>query len=107
MFDTYRQNTTQSDTRDSREKGIRFSVRQETPVYKKFQDFMRPDDNKTELFQMICCTLSKIHCPTQIVTIENSDVKSNCNIDTKNLQLCNHEEADSRMVVHLIDASKR
>ena len=68
---------------------------------------MRPDDNKTELFQMICCTLSKIHCPTQIVTIENSDVKSNCNIDTKNLQLCNHEEADSRMVVHLIDASKR
>ena len=34
------------------------------------------------------------------------DVESNCNIDTINLQPCNHEEVDSCMIVHLIDTSK-
>ena len=53
LFDTHQENTIKSDTKDCREKGIRFSVQQDTPVHKKFQDFMRCDDNKTELFQMI------------------------------------------------------
>ena len=64
VSDTYQQNTIKSDTRDSTGKGIKCSVRQDTPVYKKFQDFMRCDDNKTELFQMISSSLSKISCPT-------------------------------------------
>ena len=63
---------------------------------------MRCYDNKTELFQMISGSLSKINCSTQIVISKNLlHVESNCNIDTKNLQPCNHDNADSRMVVHL------
>ena len=90
VFDTYQQNTIIRDTRDSRGKG-----RQETPVYKKFQDFMSCDDNKIgmiiELFQMISSILSKINSPLQIVTTKFLDVESNCNIDTINLKPHNHE----------------
>ena len=56
---------------------------------------------------MISCILSKINCPIQIVTTKLSHVESNSNTHTINLQPCNHEEVDSRMVIHLIDASKR
>ena len=45
-FDTYQRNTIKSDTRDGRRKNIRFFAQQDTPVYKKCQDFMRCDDNK-------------------------------------------------------------
>ena len=101
LFGTYEQNTIKSDTRDSRGKGIRFSVWQDTPVYKNFQDFMRCDKNKTEIFQMISNSLSKINCPTQIVTTKLSVM------DTINLQPCNQEEAHSRIFLYLINASKR
>ena len=57
---------------------------------------------------MISGSLSKFNCPTQIVISKNLlHVESYCNIYTKNLQPCNHDNADSRMVVHLKDASKR
>ena len=68
---------------------------------------MRCDENKTELFQMISSSSSKINYPTQTVTTKLSDAESNYNIDTTNHQPCNRKEADSHMVVHLIDASKR
>ena len=45
-FDTYQRNTIKSDTRHDGRKNIRFSALQDTPVYKKCQDFMRCDDNK-------------------------------------------------------------
>ena len=76
VSDTDQQNTIKSEIGMS----VRISVRQDTPVYKKFQDFMRCDDNRTELFQMISSSLSKINCPTQIVTTKFSNVESNCNI---------------------------
>ena len=80
----FEQNTIIRDTRDSRGKGIKFSVWQDTPVYKKFHDFMSCDDNKIgmiiELFQMISSSLSKINCPLQIV-MKFLDVESSCNID--------------------------
>ena len=98
VSDPYQQSTIKSDTTDSRGKGIKLSVWQDTPVYKKFQDFMRCDDNQIEmiieLFQMISSSSSKIISPLQIFTTKfliDVDVDSNCNIDTINLQPRNHE----------------
>ena len=94
VFDTYQQSTMKSDRRDSRGKGIKFFVWQDT-VFKKLQDFMRCDDNQIEmiieLFQMISSSLSKINCVLQIFTTKFLDVDSNCNTDTINLQPRNHE----------------
>ena len=106
-FDTYQRNTIKSDTRDGRRKNIRFFARQDTPVYKKFQDFMRCDDNKTHFQITFSSSLRKISCPTQIVTTKLSDVESNCKIDAINLRPRNYEEVDSCIVVHLKNASKR
>ena len=40
VFDTYIADTLKSQTRESRGKGIRIVVRKETPIWKKFQDFL-------------------------------------------------------------------
>ena len=106
VFDTYQQNAIKSDIGMS----VRFSVRQDTPVYKKFQDFMRCDDNRIELFQIISSSLSKINCPTQIVTTKFSNVESNCNIRYHKSSNCMEADGctvNSRMVVQLIDAWMR
>jgi len=50
VFDVYKKNSLKSQTRESRGKGTRVSVRKETPIPKDFQKFLRNDKNKTELF---------------------------------------------------------
>ena len=55
------------------------------------------------IFRILC----QIICPTQIFTTKISNVESNCNIDTINLQPCYHKEPDNTMILHLIDALKR
>ena len=50
VFDTYIADSFKFQTRESRGKGIRIVVTKETPICKKFQDFMQNDQNKTELF---------------------------------------------------------
>eukprot|EP00794_Sanderia_malayensis_P004251 gene4251-4816_t len=53
VFDIYKSDSIKAQTRENRGKGERFSVRKETPISRRFQDFMRHDDNKTELFKML------------------------------------------------------
>ena len=51
-FDTYITDSLKYQTRESRGKGIRIVVSKETSIWKKFQDFMWNDQNKTELFML-------------------------------------------------------
>ena len=53
VFDVYRENSLKSHTRESCGKGLRISIRKNTPIPKDFQKFLRDDDNKNELFQML------------------------------------------------------
>ena len=105
VFDVYRHDSLKSETRQTRGEGVRISVRKNTPVYKDFQRFMRNDTNKTELFNMIS---NEVVCiPTQestIVATVSDRVVSNIAIDTTNLGECNHEEADTRLLLHAYDA---
>ena len=53
VFDIYKDNSLKAQTRQDRGKGHRIAVRESTPIYKEFKEFMRDDGNKTELFEMI------------------------------------------------------
>ena len=50
VFDMYEEKSIKSQTRQRRGHGVRVSVQKQTPIYKNFHEFMRNDQNKTELF---------------------------------------------------------
>ena len=69
-----------------------------------WQEFLRIDANKIELFAFLLNCISKMIITKQIV------VTSGCGIqcipptkDCGNLAPCNHEEADTQMFVHVAD----
>ena len=82
------------------------SVRKDTPICKNFQKFVRNDSNKTELFKMISEAVIKIpETENKIVaTIENR-VVANISLDTSRMEPCNHEEADTRLLLHALDGA--
>ena len=101
MFEIYqlinKKNSIKSITRENRGTGVRISVRKDTTIFKNFSKFMRDDDNKTELFQILAdsiATSEVFQGRSQITSTKASDIKCNISIDESVLSPCNHEEAD-------------
>ena len=70
-----------------------------------WQEFLRIDANKTELFAFLVKCILKMVITKQIIATSGSGVQ--CvppTLDTGNLVPCDHEEADTRMFVHVADA---
>ena len=109
VFDTYQHNSIKTQTRENRGTGMRVLVRRDTPMCRKFQDFMRNSDNKTELFLMIANAISKIeNVSTSIIATAGDKVISNgFDVDFSNIMPCNHEEADTRLILHVFDWIKK
>ena len=61
-----------------------------------WQNFLRSDDNKRELFTFLAVHVESIH-------IEGKLLVSSCAEDI--LSSCNHEEADTRVFVHVVHAA--
>ena len=100
VFDVYNEN---SQTRENRGEGMRISVRKDTPICKDFRKFMRNDTNKTELFKMITEVLIQIpETMATIVATIGSKIVSNSSLEKLNIELCNHEEADTRLLLHVL-----
>ena len=68
VFGVYLKESLKSEARGRRGAGTRISVREKTPIWGKWQQFLRNDDNKTELF----CVLAKylvLHSPPEKTVI--------------------------------------
>jgi len=106
VFEVYREDSFKSQTRESRGKGLRVAVRKNTPIPKDFQKFLREDDNKSELFQMLTDSFVTIQ-DFVVVSTKLEHVLSNGLQDLQELDPSNHEEADTRIFVHLKDGCFR
>ena len=107
LWDVYRKDSLKSATREKRGSGTRRKVFPSTRIPSNWQSFLRVDDNKTELFSLVA---------QQAVTLPIEDGKelySTCGdrvltsanrSDLRSLEACNHEEADTRLLVHVLDA---
>ena len=75
------------------------------PVYKDFNVFMRDNENKTELFKMIVSSSTSSNSSNQTI-IETNPENVLCNKQEMldELQPCNQEEADYRLLLHSYDA---
>ena len=71
-----------------------------------WRSFLRDDDNKTELFQLLADTICQTQTPSTILVTKEACVI--CNDNQKSLEVvspCPHKEADTRIFVHARDAA--
>ena len=106
VFDTYIQNSLKSTTRQKRGKGVRRRV-VSTSHAKNWEDFQQVDENKTELFRFL--SQEVIRLPTEegktiYSTIGTEVLCSLAAADVSSMASCSHEEADTRLFVHVADA---
>ena len=104
VFDFYREKSIKGSAREKRGTGTRIRVSDSTPITRKWRNFLRVNENKAELFRLIAriCTTEAALCNTQVVVANDDDVTINNEaINKEQISPCNHEEADTRMFVHV------
>ena len=104
--DIYLPNSLKSATRKKRGTEKRRRVEGSTQISVKWGSFLRNDKNKSELFHFLSDLIHKNFRPagkTVVATVDDH-VLSFPDRNNEFLQPCNHEEADTRMFVHVNDA---
>lgn len=100
VFDIYLISSLKANTRENRGKGVRKKVGGGTKLPGNWADFLRHDDNKTELFHYIAEKISTHKFPTDKTVYVTHDANVLA-VQGEAMSNCSHEESDTRMVVHL------
>ena len=97
VWDEYFENSLKSQTRSKRGKGVRRRVEASANLPGNWQQFLRIDANKTELFSFLANHITHLELPTnkQLVTTLGSGVLCIPSRDIRHLAPCDHEEADT------------
>jgi hypothetical protein len=96
IWDEYREKSIKASTREKRGEGVRRKVTSTTKIHKKWPDSLHHNRNKTEWFQFLNREIEEHSFSRPVITSGNDS----------SVGPCDHEEADTRIVVHLIDAAK-
>ena len=107
IWDLYVADSLKSDTRSKRGKGVRRRVEPSSTVPRNWQEFLRINENKTELFSFLASFVIAINTDKQIITTKDTHVLSNIDQNMSNISPCSHEEADTRIFLHLEDAVRK
>ena len=75
-------------------------------VPSNWQEFLRIDENKSELFHLISDRLVDEEFPGQVIVTRDDEVLSSAPCDLAGLTSCTHEETDARMFVHATDGAE-
>ena len=106
VWDIYTPHSLKESTREKRGKGVRRKVSGETKLPGNWMDFLRDSMNKKELFAFLTSKVAQFSWPPDkavYVTSEQGVVSIG---DNSAMQNCNHEEANTRIVVHVLHALK-
>lgn len=104
VWDRYHENSLKAQARNKRGKGIRRRVDGSTYLPKNWQQFLRDSANKTELFTFLVKHIKLLVTSKQLISTNGLEVVCIPPRGTSHLAPCNHEEADTRMILHLADA---
>eukprot|EP00794_Sanderia_malayensis_P013411 gene13411-14786_t len=108
VFDVYRDKSIKSSAREKRGTGAGIRVLENTPITRKWRNFLRVNENKAELFRLIAkiCAAEDTLRNTQVVFATDDYVTTNGEaIDNQQISPNNHEEADTRIFVHVKNLS--
>ena len=105
VWDTYVPDSLKESTREKRGKGIRRKVSGQTKLPGKWMDFLRDPENMKELFELITSRVAEltIQLGKAVYITSGRDVVTVGSGHPCMLE-CSHEEADSRIVVHIVHA---
>ena len=103
VFDTYLSNSLKQATREKKGKGVRRRVTKEGKCPTNWPMFLKEDQNKQELNIFLGETLCEMTYPPdkKLYVTSNEKVKSNCG---ETMPDSDHEEADTRLCLHIKDA---
>ena len=105
VWDNYRPDSLKAKTREMRGKGIRRRVEPNNAVPKIWAEFLRINENKTELFAFLRREIVTISTDKQVICTLDRDVICRQPMDNEGLASCSHEETGSRMMVHVAHAA--
>jgi len=109
VFDVYLKNSIKGSTREKRGIGYRVEVSNQAflPSQCSWSNFLRKGENKSTLFRMIANALiTSITADIVTIVVTAGDVAL-CNtdlLDVSDISPCDHEEADTRMFLHVLHA---
>ena len=96
-----------AETRTRRGKGIRQRIGPSNTIPGNLQEFLRIKDNKIELFSFFATSTATIATDKQVISTCHTGVLCTQSRDMSGLAPCTHEEADTRILLHLEDAVKQ
>jgi len=107
VFDVYKSDSLKAGRRVERGNGVRRRVTPEGKVPTDWFNFLRVDENKTELFHLLSSVITENEITGKLILSTAGDSVLSCpTICTDSLSPCSHEEADTRMLLHAADAAK-
>ncbi|KAK0146492.1 hypothetical protein N1851_014183 [Merluccius polli] len=109
VWDRYLSESLKATTRAKRGKGVQRRVVGSAAIPQNWQNFLRVDSNKTELFTFLSQALLKwfdcVREDKQLVITDDVGVLSSPSLpDLSSISPCTHEEADTRMLLHVAHA---
>lgn len=107
VWDTYRDGSLKETTREKRGKGVRKKVAPQTKLPVNFANFLQEAKNKEELFALLTNVVDGNEYPADkaVYITSGPEVVSKGSGDP--MEASDHEEADSRMSLHIADALKK
>ena len=87
-------------------KGVRMKVAGKNKVPENWISFLCDESNKKELFQFLTQKISSFYYPEGKEFFVTSDVDVHTKCSNHDMLTCDHEEADTRLLVHLVYALK-
>ena len=105
VWDVYLPDSLKAETRSKRGKGIRRRVAKSSTIPGNWKDFLHISENKTELFSFLARSVTSVEITAdkQIVSTYHDVTLCTQPRDTQGLAPCTHEEADTRIMLHLKD----
>lgn len=104
IWDRYMADSLKTETRSKRGKGVRRRVEPSSTVPGNWQEFLRIDENKTELFSFLASSVANLATNKHIITTQGTGILCSNRQDVSALAPCTHEEADTRIFLHLQDS---
>ena len=107
VWDQYLQHSLKSMTRDKRGLGVRRRVVPSALLPRSWSDFLRVPDNKTELFTFLSGYVAGMPIDTgkEVIVTDGCNAMYNPNAEHASmLEPCSHEEADTRVMLHIAHA---
>jgi len=107
VFDVYRPTSIKAFVRKRRGSGYPVDVTRHTRLPPNWSEFLRNDGNKTALFLLVQEAVISSVAPSLATVVVTSLDKAVCNqtLNMTDISPCDHEEADTRMLLHVKHAN--